>query len=200
MEFRKFDQKHDDLNKVVELIIETEPSFFYLIFGKNKLRSFSRLKKLVEAGKNSFGYEFIRLAIEKNKILGITIFYIGNEIDKKVESKIFSKSIDFLGLIRINFFAKTLLKKILTTKLGEKDLYISNMCIEKNHRGKGVGTFLFEKIIEYAKIKKCKNIILDVSKENTIGINLYKKMGFKIIRERSSLIWKISIYQMIKKL
>jgi ribosomal protein S18 acetylase RimI-like enzyme len=74
------------------------------------------------------------------------------------------------------------------------------MCIVKNNRGKGVGTFLFEEIIEYAKEKNCNKIILDVSKDNFIGINLYKKMGFKITRERSSSFWKISIYQMIKEL
>jgi ribosomal protein S18 acetylase RimI-like enzyme len=200
MEFKNFDLNHDDLNKVVELIIETEPSFFYLLFGNKKDKSKSRLKNIVKAGKNSFGHEFIRLTIEKNKILGITTFYMANEIDEKMESEKYSKALDFLGLLRLNFFVKTLINKVLTTKLKDKELYIGNICVDKNFQGRGVGKFLLDNITSYAKKNNCKKIILDVSKENKIAIGLYKKMGFKITRERSSFLWKISIYQMIKEI
>jgi hypothetical protein len=59
MKFKNLNLKQHNINKVVELIIETEPSFFYLLFGKNKVKSFSRIKNLIMAGKNSFGHEFV---------------------------------------------------------------------------------------------------------------------------------------------
>jgi ribosomal protein S18 acetylase RimI-like enzyme len=199
MKFKNFDLDHDDLNKVIELIIETEPELFYVLFGKGK-KSLPRIKKIVKAGKNSFGHDFIRLAIDKEEILGITIYYMGNQINKKFESNQFSKSIDFLGLIRIVFFEKTLINKILTKDLDEKELYIGNICVDKKFRGKGVGKFLIENIFNYAKESKCKRIILDVSKENKIAQKLYKKMGFKITKERHSSLYNTSTYQMIKEL
>ena len=36
MEFTKLDINKHDLNKVAELIFETEPELFSLLFGKNK--------------------------------------------------------------------------------------------------------------------------------------------------------------------
>jgi GNAT superfamily N-acetyltransferase len=200
MEFKKFDLKLDDLKKVVDLIIETEPGFFYLLFGNNKDKSFLRIKNIVSVGKNSFGHEFIRIAKDRGMILGITTFYLGNEIDERVESKKFSEALDLLGLLRLIFFEKTLIKKLLTTNICKRELYIGNICVDTNSRGKGVGKFLLDNIVKYAKNKKCKRIILDVSKENTIAINLYKKMGFKKTREKSSFLYKINIYQMVKQL
>lgn len=198
MEFTKFDIKKHNFDKIIELIIGTEPDFFYLLFGKKK--SISRVRNIIKAGKNSLGHDFIYLALERNKILGIITFYKKEEIDKRVESKKFSEALDFFGLLRLIYFEKSLLNKILTTKLDENDLYIGNICISKNNRGKGIGNFLLRNVIEEAKKKNCKRIILDVLKTNVPAINLYKKMGFKIIRERSSYLWKISIFQMIKNL
>jgi ribosomal protein S18 acetylase RimI-like enzyme len=200
MKFKNFDLNHDDIKKLVDLIIETEPSLFYLLFGRRGDKALSRIKNIVSAGKNSFGHDYIHLAIDKEKILGITTFYMANEIDKKVESEKFSKALDVLGLIRLNFYVKILINKLLTTKLEDKDLYIGNICVDKNSRGMGVGKFLLDNIIIYAKKKKCKKIILDVSKDNRVAINLYKKMGFEITKERSSFLWKISIYQMTYKI
>jgi len=200
MEFIKLDINSHDLQKVAELIFDTEPTVFSLLFGKNKDKALYRIKNVVKIGKNSFGHEHIYLAFEGGQIFGLTVIYSGDEIDLKVESDKFSEALDFFGRLRLFFYEKVLLDRLLITKIEKNDLYISNVCVDKEKRGKGIGNFILKNIVEYAKSWQCERIILDVSKNNNAAINLYRKIGFKKNIERSSKIWRITVINMIKNL
>jgi ribosomal-protein-alanine N-acetyltransferase len=78
-------------------------------------------------------------------------------------------------------------------------LYVTNVCVDKNSRGKGVGKFLLKNIVMQAEKLNCNKIILDVSEDNKIAINLYKKTGFKIVKERSLRLLKITVFKMMKQ-
>lgn len=200
MEFLKLDINHHDLDKVADLIYETEPELFSLLFGKKKNKALPNIKKVVQAGQNSFGYDFIYIAIEKEDILGLTIIYRGNEIDKKIESNRFTTSLDFFSLIRLIIIELIFVRRLLTGNIDEQDLYISNICVDAQHRGKGIGTFLLENIIKQAEKNQCRSIILDASKEKKPVISLYEKHGFEIVESRSILFGSLCSYKMIKKL
>jgi len=75
-----------------------------------------------------------------------------------------------------------------------------NVSVDINQRGKGIGKFLMNNIIKIAKKDNCKSIVLDVSNDNNIAVNLYKKSGFDIKKERKSILYKITIFKMIKNL
>ena len=67
-----------------------------------------------------------------------------------------------------------------------KSLYIDDLCVEKNCRGKGVGTSLYNFIKEYAKSIGCYNITLNVWSFNKNAYEFYKKCGLneqKIVME-----------------
>jgi ribosomal protein S18 acetylase RimI-like enzyme len=201
MRFAKLDINRHDLNKVAELIFETEPELFSLLFGKNKQEAISRIIRIVRTGNTSFGYNNIYLALkEGEQILGLTIIYRGDEIDKKTELKHFSETFDLFGLIKLYFFEKIILNRLLTRNLDKKELYISNLCVNKNNRRRGIGFFLLKNIVNQAQLKNCDTIVLDVSKENTIAVELYKKFGFIISKERKSWLWKVTTLKMTKKL
>ena len=59
-----------------------------------------------------------------------------------------------------------------------KSLWISDLVISQNHRGKGTGTMLMEKVKEIAKENGVDRIQLNVSSYNTDAVKLYEKMGF----------------------
>jgi ribosomal protein S18 acetylase RimI-like enzyme len=200
MQFTKLDINKHNLNIIAELIFETETELFSLLFGKNKQKALSRIMKIVKTGNTSFGYDNIYLALKEEKILGLTISYRGDKVDKNSETSNFSNALDFIGLIRLFIIEKFLLNKLLTRNLDKIEFYISNLCVDKNNRKKGIGNFLLNNIINQAQLKNCKNIVLDVSKENTIAIKLYKKYGFKISKERKSRLWKVTTLKMTKKL
>jgi len=53
---------------------------------------------------------------------------------------------------------------------------IEDVAVDKNHRGKGVGKSIVEKLIEIGKQKNCDKIILNTSEKNS---KFYEKIGFE---------------------
>lgn len=60
-----------------------------------------------------------------------------------------------------------------------KTLYIDDLCIDQNNRGKKVGTALYEAACKYAKKRKCYNVTLNVWCCNESALKFYEKMGLK---------------------
>ena len=59
---------------------------------------------------------------------------------------------------------------------------LAAMGIIKNARNKGVGTWAMKKLVEEARARGDKEMLLEVIEQNTAGVKLYKKVGFKIVR------------------
>ena len=53
---------------------------------------------------------------------------------------------------------------------------IEDVAVNKNHRGKGIGKSLVEKLIEVGKQKNCDKIVLNTSEKNS---KFYEKIGFE---------------------
>lgn len=56
---------------------------------------------------------------------------------------------------------------------------LNNIVVKKNERGNGYASLLLDELIKIAQNNNCSKINLEVSIENEIAINLYKKTGFK---------------------
>lgn len=63
----------------------------------------------------------------------------------------------------------------------EKAIYaeLENMIVDKNIRGKGIGTKLVQEFFIWCKKKKVKYIDVTASAKNENGIAFYRKLGFK---------------------
>ena len=53
---------------------------------------------------------------------------------------------------------------------------IEDVAVDKDHRGKGLGKSLVEKLIEIGKQKNCDKIVLNTSEKNS---KFYEKIGFE---------------------
>ena len=60
-----------------------------------------------------------------------------------------------------------------------KTLYIDDICVDENARGKHVGKTLYESVIEYAKEKGFYNVTLNVWSCNPGALKFYEAMGLK---------------------
>ena len=60
-----------------------------------------------------------------------------------------------------------------------KTLYIDDLCVDENARGKHVGTALFEYVKEYARKIGCYNVTLNVWSCNESAQSFYEKQGLK---------------------
>ena len=56
-------------------------------------------------------------------------------------------------------------------------LYIDDLCVLENCRGKHIGKAIYEKILEYARYRGCYNVTLNVWSCNESAMKFYEKMG-----------------------
>jgi ribosomal protein S18 acetylase RimI-like enzyme len=61
-----------------------------------------------------------------------------------------------------------------------KTLYIDDICVDENARGKHVGSALYQHVLEYARSIGCNNITLNVWEGNTPALQFYRNMGMQI--------------------
>jgi GNAT superfamily N-acetyltransferase len=59
---------------------------------------------------------------------------------------------------------------------------LAAMGIVKNARNGGTGTWAMERLIEEARARGDKEMVLEVIEQNTAGVKLYQKVGFKTVR------------------
>lgn len=58
-----------------------------------------------------------------------------------------------------------------------KTLYIDDLCVDENCRGKGVGKTLYQAICRYGKLQGCYNVTLNVWSCNPTAMKFYEKLG-----------------------
>lgn len=61
-----------------------------------------------------------------------------------------------------------------------KTLYIDDICVDENARGKHVGKTLYEYVRDYAKTIGCNNITLNVWEGNGPALQFYRNMGMQV--------------------
>jgi ribosomal protein S18 acetylase RimI-like enzyme len=80
-----------------------------------------------------------------------------------------------MGYVTINIKEK--INPIMQYK---KWLVIDAICINKEDRGKGIGTALLNYVKKIGKEKKCTDIYLTVNEENKNAIRFYEKFGLRV--------------------
>ena len=118
--------------------------------------------------------------IEDNKVMGVAGFHRGSNALLGFEMKTFT---DEFGYIK-GFFKCLMILLFYNRKPShEKELLMDGIVVDKDHRGRGIGTKLFGALEEYAKRCGYTQIKLDVIKENPKAKALYTRLGFKPTKE-----------------
>lgn len=58
-----------------------------------------------------------------------------------------------------------------------KTLYIDDLCVDEECRGKHIGRKLYEYVLDFAKTEGCYNVTLNVWALNESALKFYEKMG-----------------------
>ena len=61
-----------------------------------------------------------------------------------------------------------------------KTLYIDDICVDENARGRHIGKAIYEYVRDYAKSIGCNNITLNVWEGNDAALSFYRNMGMKV--------------------
>ncbi len=76
---------------------------------------------------------------------------------------------------------------IASTDVNNKEVEIGRVYVCKEYRNQGIATKLLEKVEKIAKNNGAKYLILDTYERLVGAVNLYKKMGFKMVPTFESL-------------
>ncbi|MFW9922600.1 MAG: GNAT family N-acetyltransferase [Candidatus Thorarchaeota archaeon] len=83
-------------------------------------------------------------------------------------------------------------------------IYIDKVGVKKDFRGKGFGKNLMKFALKIAEKNRYQNVMLEVVKKNYRAINLYKKLGFQIIKTTKTKLGEIFVgvteYHLMKKM
>lgn len=101
----------------------------------------------------------------KNELLDTNNIYLVAEINKKVVGLCFSK-----------------IKKISNNKImkDREILNISDICVDKDERRKGIGKKLYSQVLQIGKEKNMDSIELMVWRFNKNAIKFYEKIGMNV--------------------
>lgn len=68
-------------------------------------------------------------------------------------------------------------------RYSDNHIYINQISVNEEHRGKGAGKLLFDAVLEFAKKKDIKRIGLDYWVKNESAKHIYENLGFNIEKE-----------------
>ena len=71
-----------------------------------------------------------------------------------------------------------------------KNVYIDDLCVEKDCRGKGVGKKLYEYVLTFAKSINAYNVTLNVWAGNDAALKFYEKVGLHVQKTGMEVILK----------
>ena len=126
----------------------------------------------------------LRSDAEKNDFLYECYSKVEDDSEKKWEKK------DFYTFIsnQNNIFILSHPKPVgyLKARVTKDEIEIISILIDKKFRKIGIGKSLLNKLLNIALKKKIQTIFLEVSVENQIAINLYKKFNFIKVGKRKN--------------
>lgn len=125
------------------------------------------------------------VAEDDSGVVGVMMLrWKGQERPKfKLEFVKTARKYGWLRLVRLLFGTN-----ILEPSPRKGECYCDRVSIRADARGEGIGTKLLEYAKELTAQKGFKKLTLYVVSTNEVAVNLYKKLGFKIIRTQKSLL------------
>lgn len=99
------------------------------------------------------------------------------------KSRAFTDGISYRSILKeVGFFKgqkAAFILGLFEQKAREQELLMDGIAVSEDYRAKGVGTALFQALVEYAKSHDYKRIRLDVIDTNPDARRLYERLGFK---------------------
>lgn len=171
---RKANQE-DNFADIAQLIYETDEYIYPYWFHDSVEEARKVLPSLMKEEGFFFNYKSIYVAIDKNtnKIVGfVCIVEPETNLDYNYEELINScRSYEFT----IKNYIMKLIEEIKELQLP----YISNVCVNKEYRGRKIAQTMLNKILEEKK-PYYRKFLLDCLKDNPSALRVYQKLGFEI--------------------
>lgn len=145
-----------------------------IIFSSGNSNNFSKTEKI---------YVLVDENSRDKDILGFVNIVKGKKRNIFEKIAFLFRKLSILNAIRLSLIE--LLDSMVLSKIEKDDYYVAELAINESHRGKGLGTFILNKIIHLAKEEGFKRVTLDVDLTNLRALKLYESLGFKKFDKKS---------------
>ncbi len=171
----------DEAVDFADLVVLSAPSLFPILYGE-KVKTI--MQHLFCKSCNLFSFEHTYFAEVDGERAGMILGY-----DWRVKKQENWRTGFFLLMqMRLHFLSKFPLLMKVNNVIGivsDGEYYLSNVAAYPQYRGMGIGTSLIFRLEEEAKRRGNGRVVLDVETENVSASELYKKLGYLIIKESS---------------
>ena len=172
-------KEDDDFSEIAKLIYDTDPYIYPFWFNNDIEAAINYLKERIKEDKYFFNYNNLYVAYDEDteKIIGV-ICAVDKSVDLDYDYKK-DQEINHNYYFTIENYIKELIKEVKENNF----LYISNVCINRNYRGKKIGTHLLGYYIYQMEKAGFDEIALDCLLHNLRAKNLYHRFGFNEMKE-----------------
>ena len=170
-------KKDDNMEEISRLIYDTDPYIYSYWFENNIEKCIKFLEKEIMKDGFIFNYNNLYVAHDQtvNKIVGV-ICAIDKSTNLEYDYELLGKTNKYYQRTVEEYF-KPIIEEV--EKFDEKTMYVPNVCIDKNMRGKKIGTRLLGYFISQMEKVGFNRFELDCLLHNLPAKNLYHSLGFR---------------------
>jgi ribosomal protein S18 acetylase RimI-like enzyme len=121
-------------------------------------------------------------------VLGVAVIHRGKRPFFLDELKSIFKNLNRGDALRYTMIS--VLDKMFLSDLEDQDSYLAILAVDESFRGRGIGSFILENVVELMEEYGSKRAVLDVDIENPDALRLYEKFGFKVFKKKSLSFWR----------
>ncbi|GAA3768091.1 GNAT family N-acetyltransferase [Flavobacterium ginsengiterrae] len=155
------------------LLLAMEDIIYKFIKKEDYAAAKEFLLYFIESKNNQYSYQNCFVAEEENIIAGAVNVYNGADL-------ILLRN-PIIEYVRKNYNPE--FDPELESKAGE--YYIDSLGVNPNYQGKGIGSKILKFLIDEYVLKNKETLGLLVEEENPLAKNLYLKIGFKVVGEKT---------------
>jgi len=166
--------KISDSKQIAPILLLAMEEIIYKFIAKKDYASAKEfLEHFIGRENNQYSYQNCYVGEENNEIIGAVNIYKGSDIER-----LRNPIIEF---VRENYNPE--FDPEFETKEGE--FYIDSLGVNPNHQGKGIGSKLLLFLIDDFVYQKNETLGLLVEEDNPLAKNLYLKLGFNVVGEKT---------------
>lgn len=161
--YETFNPKIHDVNHVARLVYDVDFRTFDMFFKSDK-QAVDAISKYLSKRKLN---EYYKVILDENKnIIGYLSIYLYDDVHE-------------FHLKSWKLFLVDILDHFVLCDIEKGDLYLAEIAIDESQRGRGLGKQVVLDVIEYARSKNFKRVILDADFRNAGAKKLYESIGFR---------------------
>lgn len=172
----------DDADDAAALIYSAAPVAYEFLYAVRGGTALDYIRHDFRRGSGFLGAAAHTVAVVDGEVVGTGSFYTraGYQALSSEQAK---NLIAYFGWWRfIRMMPRGLRVQRGISKLEEGQLYVANLGVREQLRGKGIGKALIEAAAQRARAEGLAQLVLDVSESNTRAAALYERLGFNATR------------------